>query len=74
MIVRKPQVTEEKFLRGKGANNGAADGIRRINFRLPDELYNRLRNAAFDSRTNMNALVVEILEDALAKGRRKKSE
>lgn len=35
-----------------------------LSVRLPDEVYERLRQDAFDQRTTMNALIVEALQKA----------
>lgn len=71
MISKKPKPTEEQFVRGASraaraaaASNGSGADIKRMPFRLPAALADRLKNQAWKKKTSVNALVIEILEKA----------
>lgn len=73
MISKKPKPTEEQFLRGasraaRDGSNGSAPGIKRMPFRLPEDLCQRLKDWAWKERVSINALVIEILENAALRG------
>lgn len=78
MIARKPKLTEEQFLRGADTKRARENGskgesaIKHVHFRLPDALYERLREIAWARRTNVNALMVSMLEENAASVKVKK--
>lgn len=77
MITRKPKLTEEQFLNGaahKKSNGSSAVAVASFRPRLPEELYQRLREVAWKRRVTANGLIIEILEAAVSRRERKDEE
>jgi hypothetical protein len=67
MIPKKPKLTESQFLsktRGTSGTTGTNGGNGAMRPRLPEDLVFQLRQMAGDRRMNVNALIVELLEEA----------
>ena len=68
MIAKNPTLTAAKFLRGadKRALPESSNGSKNhVHFRMPDNLHERIRDLAYSRKTNVNALMVALLEEAL---------
>lgn len=65
MMIKKPTLTEDQFLRGSKARQNGADAPIRLMLRIPKELHARITERAWQERISLNALVCAVLDSAV---------